>query len=150
MTFEDAMSSLGEELGFDLPVTEGAARLAANSADGGEDPLTVEFFETPDGGGALLSCEIGEVSTVGDLMPLLAANRLFADTSGASLSVADGRIYLEQQVPLFVIGRGEGAGFVKSFVLTAHEWRNRLSGSGGDGGETVDDAQIASPGFLHV
>lgn len=127
MTFEGAIGALGAELGFDLPIEEGVAWLEASSEGGGEAGISVAISEMPDVGGALLASEVGDVSAVRDLQPLLEANHIFAETAGATLSIEDGRIYFEQYMPLSVIGRGEGERAVKVFVANALEWRRRLA-----------------------
>ena len=136
MSFEDAIASLGAELGFDLPVEEGVARLEAAGGEADEDVIDVALSEMPDMGGALLSSEVGELSEVTALQPLLEANYIFAETAGATLSLEDGRIYFEQYVPISAIGRGEGTLVVKLFVAHVREWRRRLSGAdGADAGD---------------
>ena len=72
------------------------------------------------------------------LQPLLEANHIFAETAGATLALADGHLYFEQYVPLTAIGRGEGAGIVKIFVVHARDWRNRIAGRNSESADTVD------------
>ena len=126
MTFEDAISALGTELGFDLPVKEGEVRLDVSSSTEDEEPLTVSISEMQGLDGVLLSAEIGDVSTVKDLMPLLKANHGFSDTAGATLSIGDGLVYFEHFIPYSAIVRGEGEQIVKAFASYAIEWRSRL------------------------
>ena len=133
MTFESAIASLGDELGFDLPVEEGVARLEASGAEEDEDGIVVELSDLPDMGGMLLSSQVGDVADVHDLRPLLEANNAFAETAGGTLSIEDGFVYFEQCLPLHLIGRGEGATAVKAFVASALEWRRRIDNMGGEG-----------------
>ena len=134
MTFDDAIASLGAELGFSLPVEDGVARLEAACAEGEADAITITISEMQDAGGALLSAEVGEAPAATDLRPLLEANHIFAETAGATLAIEDGRVYFEQYVPISFIGRGEGAPVVKLFAVHARNWRLRLAGTDGAGG----------------
>ena len=136
MSFEDAIASLGAELGFDLPVADGVAQLEAAGGEG--DVFDVALSEMPDVGGVLLSSEVGELSEVTALQPLLEANHIFAETAGATLSLADGHLYFEQYVPLSAIGRGEGTGIVKLFVAHARDWRQRIAGRNSADADTVE------------
>ena len=133
MTFESAIASLGDELGFDLPVEEGVARLEASGAEEDEDGIVVELSDLPDMGGMLLSSQVGDVADVHDLRPLLEANNAFAETAGGTLSIEDGFVYFEQCLPLHLIGRGEGETVVKAFIANALEWRRRIDNMGGEG-----------------
>ena len=133
MTFESAIASLGDELGFDLPVEEGVARLEASGAEEDGDGIVVELSDMPSMGGALLSSKVGDVADVDDLRPLLEANNAFAETAGGTLSIEDGFVYFEQRLPLHLIGRGEGETVVKAFIANALEWRRRIDNMGGDG-----------------
>ena len=133
MTFESAIASLGDELGFDLPVEEGVARLEASGAEEDEDGIVVELSDLPDMGGMLLSSKVGDVADVNDLRPLLEANNAFAETAGGTLSIEDGVVYFEQCLPLHLIGRGEGETVVKAFIANALEWRRRIDNMGGEG-----------------
>jgi hypothetical protein len=65
-------------------------------------------------------------------------NHIFAETAGATLSLADGHLYFEQYVPLSAIGRGEGAGIVKLFVVHARDWRQRIAGRNSADADTVE------------
>ena len=134
MTFESAIASLGDELGFDLPVEEGVARLEASGSEEDGDGIVVEMSDMPDVGGVLLSSKVGDVADVDDLRPLLEANNAFAETAGGSLSIEDGFVYFEQCLPLHLIGRGEGETVVKAFIANALEWRRRIDNMGGDDG----------------
>ena len=138
MTFEDAIAALGAELGFDLPLQEGVARLEASSAAGDEDAVIVSLSEMQDVGGVLLSSDVGDVASVKDLKPLLEANHIFAETAGATLSIGDGHIYFELYVPLAAIGRDEGATVVKTFVVNVRDWRRRLAGIGDAAAESSE------------
>ena len=134
MTFESAIASLGDELGFDLPVEEGVARLEASGAEEDGDGIVVEMSDMPDVGGVLLSSKVGDVADIDNLRPLLEANNAFAETAGGSLSIEDGFVYFEQCLPLHLIGRGEGETVVKAFIANALEWRRRIDNMGGDDG----------------
>ena len=134
MTFESAIAALGDELGFDLPVEEGVARLEASGAEEDEDGIVVELSDMPDVGGMLLSSKVGDVADVNDLRPLLEANNAFAETAGGTLSIEDGFVYFEQCLPLHLVGRGEGETVVKAFIANALEWRRRIDNMGGDDG----------------
>ena len=144
MTFESAIASLGDELGFDLPVEEGVARLEASGAEEDGDGLVVELSDMPDVGGVLLSSEVGDVADVGDLKSLLEANHAFAETAGGARSIEDGVVYFEQYLPLSLIGRGDGATAVKAFVANALEWRRRIDAMGGndDDGQQFDGLTV--------
>ena len=147
MTFEEAMSALGSELGFDLAVEDGKASLEVVDAEGNDAAVVVELSEMRDGRGVLLSCDVGEVPSAGGLKQLLEANHMFGETSGATLSAEDGRLYFERYVPISVIGRGEGAEFVKMFVAEAKERRRRLEGRA----EPRDSSlPPISPAFMQV
>ena len=145
MTFEDAMSALGAELGFELAVVDGRVRIEAPGADG--DGIVVEMSDMPDSGAVLFSSAIGDVPSAEALKPLLEANHLFGETAGATLSAEDGRLYFERYVPLPVVGRGEGAGVVKAFVACAREWRRRIGGRPQAPGSSVPQVP---PGFMQV
>ncbi len=132
MTFESAIAALGDELGFDLPVEEGVARLEASGAEEDGDGIVVELSDLPDMGGILLSSKVGDVAYVDDLRSLLEANHAFAETAGGTLSIEDGVVYFEQYLPLSLIGRGDGGTAVKAFVASALEWRSRIDDMGGD------------------
>ena len=134
MTFESAIASLGDELGFDLPVEDGVARLEASGAEEDGDGIVVEMSDMPDVGGVLLSSKVGDVADVDDLRPLLEANNAFAETAGGTLSIEDGFVYFEQCLPLHLIGRGEGETVVKAFIANALDWRRRIGNMGGDDG----------------
>ena len=144
MTFESAIASLGEELGFDLPVEEGVARLEASGVEEDGDGIVVELSDMPDVGGMLLSSRVGEVADVDDLRPLLEANNAFAETAGGTLSIEDGFVYFEQCLPLHLIGRGEGETVVKAFIANALEWRSRIDAMGGndDGDQQFDGLTV--------
>lgn len=151
MTFETAMSSLGAELGFDLPVKEGVARLHVSSPDEDEDDIEVEFSASPNCGGVLLSAEVGDVDFVDDLRPLLEANHVFFETSGATLSIEDGIIYFERYIPFTIIGRFGGAPVVRAFVSSAMEWRRRIDEmDADDAGEDDDTPPPSSDAFMQV
>ena len=137
MTFESAIAALGDELGFDLPVEEGVARLEASGAEEDEDGIVVELSDMPDMGGMLLSSRVGDVAYVDDLRSLLEANHAFAETAGGALSIEDGSVYFEQCLPLYLVERGEGETAVKAFIASALEWRRRIDNMGGDGDEAA-------------
>ena len=145
MPFESAIAALGDELGFDLPVEEGVARLEASGAEEDGDGIVVELSDLPDMGGILLSSKVGDVAYVDDLRSLLEANHAFAETAGGTLSIEDGVVYFEQYLPLSLIGRGEGATAVKAFVASVLEWRSRIDAMGGDPDEAAD--QLSEPAF---
>ena len=138
MTFESAIAALGDELGFDLPVEEGVARLEASGVEEDEDGIVVELSDMPDMGGMLLSSQVGDVAYVDDLRSLLEANHAFAETAGGALSIEDGSVYFEQCLPLYLVERGEGETAVKTFIASALEWRRRIDNMGGDGDEAAD------------
>ena len=138
MTFETAMSSLGAELGFDLPVEDGVARLEVSSEAEDEDDIVVEMSGMPNGDGVLFSSEVGDIDFVDDLRPLLEANHSFSETAGTTLSLEDGIIYFERYVPFSAIGRFGGASTVKAFVASALEWRRRIDNMDGEGDEVAD------------
>ena len=138
MTFETAMSSLGAELGFDLPVEDGVARLEVSSEAEDEDDILVEMSGMPNGDGVLFSSEVGDIDFVDDLRPLLEANHSFSETAGTTLSLEDGIIYFERHVPFSAIGRFGGASTVKAFVASALEWRRRIDNMDGEGDEVAD------------
>ncbi len=142
MTFESAIAALGDELGFDLPVEEGVARLEASGAEEDEDGIVVELSDLPDMGGMLLSSQVGDVAYVDDLRSLLEANHSFSETAGTTLSLEDGIIYFERYVPFSAIGRFGGASTVKAFVASALEWRRRI-----DNMDEDDDVQPDDPQF---
>ena len=139
MTFETAMSSLGAELGFDLPVEDGVARLEVSSEAEDEDDIVVEMSGMPNGDGVLFSSEVGDIDFVDDLRPLLEANHSFSETAGTTLSLEDGIIYFERHVPFSAIGRFGGASTVKAFVASALEWRRRIDNMDGDDVEDDDE-----------
>lgn len=145
MTFEDAMSALGAELGFELAVVDGRVRIEASGAD--DDDIVVEMSDMPNAGAALLSSDIGETGSAETLKSLLEANHLFGETAGATLSAEDGRIYFERYVPFSVIGRGEGSDAVKAFVVDACDWRRRLDGAADASGLPVPPD---TAGFMQV
>ena len=138
MTFETAMSSLGAELGFDLPVEDGVARLEVSSEAEDEDDIVVEMSGMPNGDGVLFSSEVGDIDFVDDLRPLLEANHSFSETAGTTLSLEDGIIYFERYVPFSAMGRFGGASTVKAFVASALEWRRRIDNMDGEGDEVAD------------
>ena len=125
MAFEDAISTLGRELGLDLSVEGGAAEFVATPEDGGR-PIAVSISAMDDGGDdALLCADLGELPAegVGELMlRLLEANHLFGSTGGATLSVDEGRVKLERHVRLVDLERGEGANVIVPFLGTAGTW----------------------------
>ena len=137
MAFDDAMSALGAELGFGLAADGGRVRIEASGGDGGG--IAVEMSDMPGAGAVLFSAEVGDVQSVEALQTLLEANHLFCETSGATLSAEDGRLYFERYVPLPAIGRGEGAAIVKAFASDALEWRRRIAGARGAPGAQMQD-----------
>lgn len=150
MTFEAAMSSLGAELGFDLPVRDGVARLEVSSEVGDEDDIVVEMSGTPNGDGVLFSSEVGDLDFVDDLRPLLEANHIFSETAGATLSIEDGIIYFERYLPFSAIARCGGEPIVKAFVASAMECRRRIDEMG-DGESAADDDSPPPPdAFMQV
>ena len=130
MTFEEAIQSLGAELGFE-PESEGDAVsfevAAAEDDDGFEFTISAAGDDM-----AVLCADVGELPA-GErdaaMMEMLEANHLFAGTGGAAFSVEDGRVRLEKRVALHELGRGEGANVVKPFLALAAQWRARAVGT---------------------
>ena len=124
MAFEDAIASLGKELGIDLTVEDGVARFTA-TPESGSKQVSVSISEMDDGVSALLCADLGEMPSEGAnelMLRMLEANHLFASTGGATLSVDDGSVKLERYVGLVELQRGEGARVVAPFVEVAREW----------------------------
>jgi len=131
MTFEEAMESLGGELGLPLVPENGAVAFEAER-DG--DAMSVTIADA--GEFAEFSADLGELPAEGreeTLFGMLEANHLFEETGGASLSAGDGRANLERRVPLFTLGRGEGVRIVAPFLETAWKWRGIIAGGGSPG-----------------
>lgn len=130
MGFEDAVASLGRDLGIDLAVEDGVAEFVAASADGGEQ-IDVTISELDDGVSAALCADLGEMPAKGAdglMLRMLEANHLFSATGGASLSVEDGRAKLERYVGIAALQRGDSARIVPPFVATARTWRRLIAG----------------------
>ena len=130
MGFEDAVASLGRDLGIDLAVEDGVAEFVAASADGGEQ-IDVTISELDDGVSAALCADLGEMPAKGAdglMLRMLEANHLFGATGGASLSVEDGRAKLERYVGIAALQRGDSARIVPPFVATARTWRRLIAG----------------------
>jgi len=86
MAFEDAIASLGRDLGIDLVVEDGVAEFVAASADGGEQ-IEVTISVLDDGVSALLCADLGEMPAKGSdrlMLRMLEANHLFGATGGAT------------------------------------------------------------------
>ena len=131
MGFEDAVASLGRDLGIDLAVEDGVAEFVAASADGGEQ-LDVTISELDDGVSAALCADLGEMPAKGAdglMLRMLEANHLFGATGGASLSVEDGRAKLERYFSIVAFQRGDGARIVKPFLEMARKWRAVVEGA---------------------
>ena len=132
MAFEDAIASLGSDLGMDLAVEDGVAEFVATSEDGGER-IEVSISEMGDGASAALCADLGEMPDKGadELMfRMLEANHMFDATGGATLSVEDGRAKLERYVGIVAFQRGYGTNVVLPFVETARKWRRVIAGDG--------------------
>lgn len=132
MAFEDAIASLGRDLGIDLVVEDGVAEFVAASADGGEQ-IEVTISVLDDGVSAELCADLGEMPAKGAeklMLRMLEANHLFDATGGATLSVEDGRVKLERYVSILSFQRGDGSRIVKPFLETARKWRSLVAGDG--------------------
>ncbi|MBE6382627.1 MAG: type III secretion system chaperone [Lentisphaerae bacterium] len=130
MAFEDAIASLGRDLGIDLVVEDGVAEFVAASADGGEQ-IEVTISVLDDGVSALLCADLGEMPAKGSdrlMLRMLEANHLFGATGGATLSVEEGRAKLERYVGIVAFQRGDGARIVKPFLEMARKWRSLVAG----------------------
>ena len=82
MMFEDAVESLGQRLGADLSVKEGACHIEV-------DGMAVAMHQIDDIGGFCLLGEIGELPPLNAeavMSALLTANHLFKGTGGATIS----------------------------------------------------------------
>jgi len=124
MAFEDAMATLGKELGVDLSVEDGAAWFLATPEDGGRQ-IEVSISVMDDGDSVALCADLGEMPSEGAselMLRMLEANHLFSSTGGATLSVDDGRVKLERYVGLVNFERGEGANIIAPFLNTAKIW----------------------------
>lgn len=130
MAFEDAIASLGRDLGIDLVVEDGVAEFVAASADGGEQ-IEVTISVLDDGVSASLCADLGEMPAKGSdrlMLRMLEANHLFGATGGATLSVEEGRAKLERYVGIVAFQRGDGARIVKPFLEMARKWRSIVAG----------------------
>lgn len=129
MTFEDAMASLGKELGLPLEIENGKAGFEASFGDDGEEPVSVEISADGDDDFVVVSADLGEMPS-DDIESLatrmLEANHLFAGTGGSSLSVEGDRALLERRVRLEDIARGEGANVIYPFIASAISCRRNL------------------------
>ena len=128
MMFEDAMASLGDELGLPLEVEDGTAGFEA-SFDDGEEPVSIEISADGDEDFAVVSADLGELPSddVEEFATrMLEANHLFAGTGGASLSVEGDHALLERRVRLEVLSRGEGANVMYPFIASALSFRREL------------------------
>ena len=129
MTFEDAIASLGDELGLPLEVEDGKAGFEASFGEDGEAPIPVEISADGDGEFVVFSAELGtlpsdDIEAVATRM--LEANHLFACTEGAALAVEDDRALLERRIRFVELSRGDGANAVYSFIGTARSLRHTL------------------------
>ena len=131
MTFEDAMASLGDELGLPLEIEDGKAGFVASFDDDGEEPVSVEISDDGDEGYAVVSADLGKLPS-DDIEAfatrMLEANHLFAGTGGAALAVDGDRVLLERRVRIDALARGEGANVMYPFVDSALAWRRNLLG----------------------
>lgn len=129
MTFEDAMASLGKELGLPLEIENGKAGFEASFGDDGEEPVSVEISADGDDDFVVISADLGELPS-DDIEAfatrMLEANHLFAGTGGSSLSVEGDRALLERRVRLEDIARGEGANVFYPFIASAISCRGEL------------------------
>jgi len=124
MAFEDAIASLGKELGIDLSVEDGAAEFVATPEDGGRQ-VAVSISVMDDGESVALCADLGEMPSegAGELMlRMLEANHMFGSTGGATLSVDAGRVKLERHFGLVNLERGEGANIIVPFLDKASFW----------------------------
>lgn len=134
MMFEEAMASLGDELGLPLEIEDGRAGFVASFGDGGEEPVPVEISADGDEDYAVVSADLGELPSddvEAFATRMLEANHLFAGTGGAAFSADDGRALLERRVRLDALARGEGADIVHSFLGSALLLRRALRIDGG-------------------
>ena len=129
MTFEDALASLGKELGLPLEIENGKAGFEASFGDDGEEPVSVEISADGDDDFVVVSADLGELPS-DDIESLatrmLEANHLFAGTGGSSLSMDGDRALLERRVRLDVFSRGEGANVIYPFIASAISFRHNL------------------------
>ncbi len=135
MEFEDAIASLGRDIGLDLVAEDGSVGFVATSADGGER-IDVSISAMDDGVSAVLCADLGAMPDKGSaqlMLRMLEANHMFDSTGGATLSVEDGRAKLERYVSIMALHRGEGAKIVPTFIETARIWRRLIAdGERGD------------------
>ena len=61
MTFEDALASLGKELGLPLEIENGKAGFEASFGDDGEEPVSVEISADGDDDFVVVSADLGEL-----------------------------------------------------------------------------------------
>ena len=129
MTFEDAMVSLGVELGLPFEIENGTAGFEASFGDDGEEPVPVEISADGDAEFAVISADLGELPS-DDIEAfatrMLEANHLFAGTGGSSLSVEGDRAFLERRVRLEELSRGEGAKVIYPFIASALSCRRAM------------------------
>ena len=135
MEFEDAIASLGRDIGLDLVAEDGSVGFVATSADGGER-IDVSISAMDDGVSAVLCADLGAMPDKGSaqlMLRMLEANHMFDSTGGATLSVEDGRSSLARYVSIIALHRGEGAKIVPTFIETARIWRRLIAdGERGD------------------
>ena len=129
MTFEDALKSLGEELGLPLEIEDGTAGFEASFGDNGDEPVSVEITADGDDAFVVISADLGELPS-DDIEAfatrMLEANHLFAGTGGSSLSVEGDHALLERRVRLEELSRGEGANVIYPFIASALSCRHNL------------------------
>ena len=131
MTFEDAMASLGDELGLPLETVGQATGFEVAFGSGSLEPMPVSITAAGDGRSAVFSADLGELPDEGLdelLMRMLEANHLFEGTGGAALSVEDGCARLERRVGLDEIGRSGGTDAVRSFLCMVGHWADVIAG----------------------
>lgn len=129
MTFEDALASLGKELGLPLEIENGKAGFEASFGDDGEEPVSVEISADGDDAFVVVSADLGELPS-DDIEAfatrMLEANHLFVGTGGSSLSVEGDHALLERRVRIEELSRGEGAKVIYPFIASALSCRRNL------------------------
>lgn len=128
MTFEEAMESLGAELGVPLPVEDGKTTFEAAST-AGDKVIEIEIVENSEFGLAVITADLGampEENSEALMMEMLEANHLFGGTGGSTFSVEGGRVKLERYVLLSDLGGGEGSKVIMPFLRTARHWAGVL------------------------
>ena len=144
MAFEDAIASLGKDLGIDLVVDDGVTAFVATPEDGG-DRIEVSISAMDDGERAALCADLGEMPSEGAdalMLRMLEANHLFDATGGATLSVEDGRAKLERCVGIVALQRGDGEKIVTTFIETARTWHGLVVGDDERGEEMAESSDV--------